>query len=82
MLGIHERRPCRHVSVRKDTGGRNLDDAVVSGPDAGGFQVHAHQRASQGQVGGKFLGQALYVHRVRLCLGARAKAYRTADGFR
>ena len=63
---IHERRPCRHTTVRKDAGGRDLDDAVVSWPDAGGFQVQAHQRPSQDQVGGKLLCEALYVHRSTL----------------
>ena len=65
---IYERRPCRHTTVWKDAGSRNLDDAVVSWPDAGGFQVHAHQRPSQDQVGGKLLCEALYIHGFRLIL--------------
>ena len=62
MLRIHERGPCSDAPVRKDTGDRNLDDAVASWPDAGGLQIHAHQRWSEDEVGGKFLRKALDVH--------------------
>ena len=55
-------RTSRHTPVWKDAGGRNLDNAVVSWPDAGGFQVHAHQRASQDEMGGKLLRETFYMH--------------------
>ena len=50
------------ATPRKDAGGRNLDDAVVSWPDAGGFQVHAHQRSRQDEMGGKLLREMFYIH--------------------
>ena len=52
----------RTIGLGGGTGDLNLDDAIVSWPDAGGLQVHAHQRSSQDEVGGQFLRQALYSH--------------------
>ena len=31
-------------------------------PDAGGFQVHAHQRSSQDEVGGQLVRETFYLH--------------------
>ena len=62
MLRIYERRPRRDAPVRKDARSRDLDDTVLAGPDAGGFQVDAHERSRKDEMGGELLGQVFYVH--------------------
>ena len=59
---IDERGPCGHAAVREDGGGGYLHNAVLPRPDAGGFQVNAHQWAGQGEAGGQLPRERFEIH--------------------